>query len=257
MTRTVVGARAASSARPPTARPPAARPSAARVGGHGLPGVLFVLEGIDRSGRSTHASRLEAHIRYTGRGVARTSLATSLLSGDRIRAAKRDRRTDPSGMALLYAADLAERVEQVVLPSLRAGLVIIADRYSWTPMARAEARGVNAAWLDALFSFLPPPDAVLFLDVDAETSLVRRADEPDPYEAGLDLGLAADVRESYRLFQARLSACFDRCAERDGFTRIPGAGPADEVWDRLLPIADAVLAVRASNAEQVKRAHLA
>ena len=256
MTRAVVGATAASSARPPparlpAARPPLARPPAARLGGHGQPGVLFVLEGIDRSGRSTHASRLEAHIRYTGRGVARTSLATSLLSGDRIRAAKRDRRTDPSGMALLYAADLAERVEQVVLPSLRAGLVVIADRYCWTPMARAEARGVNAAWLDALFSFLPPPDGVLFLDVDAETSLVRRTDEPDPYEAGLDLGLAADVRESYRLFQARLYACFDRYAERDGFTRIPAAGLADEVWDGLLPIADAVLAARASTAGRV------
>ena len=81
-----------------------------------------------------------------------------------------------------------------------------------------------AAWLAALFGFVPAPDAVLFLDVDAEASLARRADAPDPYEAGLDLGLSADVRESYRLFGERLYACFDRYAGPAGFTRIPAAG---------------------------------
>src|SRR4249920_1520054 len=144
---------------------------AARPGAHGEPGVLIVLEGIDRSGRSTHVRRLEEHLRYAGWGVTRTSLASSLLSGDLIRNAKRDRHADPTETALLYAADLAERIEQVVVPSLRAGLVVIADRYRWTPMARAEARGVDPAWLVALFSFAPPPDAVFFLDVDAEASL--------------------------------------------------------------------------------------
>jgi dTMP kinase len=218
---------------------------AAHPGAHGEPGVLFVVEGIDRSGRSTHVRRLEEHLRYAGRGVTRTSMASSLLSGDLIRAAKRDRHADPPETALLYAADLAERIEQVVVPSLRAGLVVIADRYCWTPMARAEARGVDASWLDALFGFVPPPDAVLFLGVDAEASLARRAGDPDPYEAGLDLGLSADVRESYRLFQERLYACFDRYASRVAFTQIPAAAPIEVVGQRLLHAADAVLATRA------------
>ena len=147
----------------------------ARPGSHGQPGVLFVLEGIDRSGRSTHLRRLDEHLRYAGHGVARTSLASSVLSGDLIRRAKRDREADPTETALLYAADLAERVEQVVMPALRAGLVVLADRYCWTPMARAEARGVDGGWLDGLFSFVPAPDAVLFLDVDAEASLARQS----------------------------------------------------------------------------------
>ena len=220
---------------------------AARPGAHGEPGVLFVLEGIDRSGRSTHVRRLEEHLRYAGRGVTRTSLASSLLSGDLIRDAKRDRHADPTETALLYAADLAERIEQVVLPSLRAGLVVIADRYCWTPMARAEARGVDAAWLDALFGFVPPPDAVLFLDVDAEASLARRDDVPDPYEAGLDLGLSADRRESYRLFQDRLYACFDRYAGPAGFTRIRAAAAVEQVGQRVLRVADAVLAGRSAS----------
>jgi len=221
---------------------------AARPGAHGERGVLFVLEGIDRSGRSTHVRRLEEHLRYAGRGVTRTSLASSLLSGDLIRGAKRDRHADPTEMTLLYAADLAERIEQVVVPSLRAGLVVIADRYCWTPMARAEARGVDAAWLDALFGFVPPPDAVLFLDVDAEASLARRADEPDAYEAGLDLGLSADRRESYRLFGERLYACFDRYAGPAGFTRIRAAAPVEQVGQRVLRVADGVLAARSTMA---------
>lgn len=228
----------------------AAKPAvpAARPGAHGEPGVLFVLEGIDRSGRSTHVRRLEEHLRYAGRGVTRTSLASALLSGDLIRGAKRDRHADPVETALLYAADLAERVEQVVLPSLRAGLVVIADRYCWTPMARAQARGVDPDWLDALFAFVPPPDAVLFLDVDAEASLARRADDPDPYEAGLDLGLSPDVRESYRMFGARLYAYFDGFAGPAGFTRIRATGSIEQVGQRVLRVADAVLAARAATA---------
>ena len=100
-------------------------------------------------------------------------------------------------------------------------------------MARAEARGVDGAWLEAVFGFAPPPDLVLFLDVDAEASLARRTNDPDPYEAGLDLGLSADVRESYRLFQARLYACFDRYASGAGLHPDPddgldrGGRPAD------------------------------
>jgi dTMP kinase len=225
---------------------PATRVPGARPGAHGEPGVLFVLEGIDRSGRSTHVRRLEEHLRYLGRGVTRTSLASSVLSGDRIRAAKQDRHADPIETALLYAADLAERLEQVIVPSLRAGLVVIADRYCWTPMARAEARGVDGDWLAALFRFVAAPDAVLFLDVDAEASLARRVDAPDPYEAGLDLGLSADVRESYRLFGERLYACFDRYAGAAGFTRIQAAAPVEDVGQRVLRAADAILATRSA-----------
>lgn len=213
-------------------------------GAHGLPGVLLVLEGIDRSGRSTHAGRLEARLRLAGYGVARTSLTTSLLAAEAIGRAKRDGSADATEMALLYAADLAERIEQLVLPALQAGLVVIADRYCWTPMARAEVRAVDPEWLDGVFAFVPAPDAVLFLDVDAETSLTRRDRQPDPYEAGLDLGISPDVRQSYRLFQARLAACFDRYAVVAGFTRVAAADASDTVEPRVVRAAEAVLAAR-------------
>jgi dTMP kinase len=213
----------------------------ARPRGHGERGHLVVLEGIDRSGRSTHAAELERHLRYRGRGVTRTSLGTSVLSAGPLRRLRERGGRDPVELALLHAADIAERVEEVIVPSLRAGLVVLADRYVYTPMARAEARGVDPEWLSAVFSFAPAPDLVLLLDVDPETSLARSEKAPDAYEAGLDLGLSADLRESYRLFQGRLAGAFERYAERYDFTRVDAAAPIREVEARLERVVDSVV----------------
>jgi len=205
-----------------------------RPAGHGLPGRLIVLEGIDGSGRSTHARLLEDVLRYRGRGVTRTSLATSVLVAEPIRLAKRDRGSGPVATTLLYAADLAERLEQVIVPALHAGLIVLADRYAYTPMARAEARGLDRAWLEALFSFVVPPDLVLFLDVDPMTILNRRpSPNLDPYEAGADLRLSADAIEGYRLFQDRLYGCFSGYAERYGLRRVVATGTIPQVERRL------------------------
>jgi dTMP kinase len=215
-----------------------------RLPAHGEPGVLLVLEGIDRSGRSTQARRLEAHLRFTGHGVTRSSLGGSVLAGGELQAARRDRWADPVHIALLSAADLAERVDTEIVPSLRAGLVVLADRYCWTPMARAEARGVDADWLARLYSFAPRPDAILYLDVSPDTSLHRRTRAPDPYEAGIDAGLSDDLLTSYRLFQSRLHDCFERFAGPYGFTPIPQGGSIDAIAGRLARIADGVIAGR-------------
>jgi dTMP kinase len=213
-------------------------PQAARP--HGQSGTLLVLEGIDRSGRSTHARRLEGHLRSLGHGTTRTSLGSSTLAGDEIRDARRARRAGPAEMALLAAADLAEQVDQMILPSLRAGLVVLADRYSWTSMARAEARGVDPDWLTRLFAFVPTPDAVLYLDVPPAVSVERRPAAVDPYEAGADMALSDDLVASYRLFQERLHTCFERFVEPYGFTRVPGVGSVDDIAARLAHIADRV-----------------
>lgn len=224
----------------------AAEPLVARPGAHGHPGALLVLEGIDGSGRSTHARLLEDFLRYRGRAVTRTSLATSGLAGEPIRRAKRDRRAGPVETTLLYAADIAERNEQQIIPALRAGLVILADRYVYTPMARAEARGLDREWLRALFGFAIAPDGVLFLDADAATTIARREARPlDPYEGGFDLNLSSDALEGYRLFQARLYACFLGYAEAFGFARVPATGSIAQVQRRLERAALAILDARA------------
>lgn len=223
-------------------RPVLDRASVTNPGGHGQPGLLIVLEGLDRAGRSTHVRRLEQHLRYRGRGVTRTSLATSILTADAIRAAKRERRMDPVETVLLYAADLAERIEQVILPSLRAGLVVLADRYVYTPIARAAIRGVDPEWLDQLFSFAPAPDLTLLLDVDAETALARQGrHRPDRYEAGMDLGLSSDALQSFRLFQDRLHDWFETQTARYAFVRIEARGSPDAVARLIEPVIDTLL----------------
>ena len=211
-------------------------------GRHGLPGVFVVLEGTDRSGRSTHVRLLEQHLRYGGHGVTRTSLATSILAAQPIRVAKHERRMDPVETVLLYAADLAERVEQVIVPSLRAGLIVLADRYVYTPMARAATRGVDPEWLDRLFSFAPPPDVTFLLDVDAATALARQGRHaPGRYEAGMDLGLSRDAQHSFRLFQDRLHEWFAHTTRRYNFSPIDARGAPEVVEALIEPAVDAIL----------------
>ena len=211
-------------------------------GRHGQPGVFIVLEGTDRSGRSTHTRRLEQHLRYHGHGVTRTSLATSLLAGEPIRVARHQRRMDPLETVLLYAADLAERIEQVIQPSLQAGLVVLADRYVYTPMARAATRGVDPGWLDRLFSFAPPPDLTLLLDVDSATAVARQGRHvPNPHEAGMDLGLSTDALQSFRLFQDRLHDWFERHTTRYNFCRIDARGAPGAVAALIQPAVDELL----------------
>jgi dTMP kinase len=210
-------------------------------GGHGRPGLLVVVEGTDRAGRSTHVRLLEQHLRYRGRGVTRTSLATSILAAEPIREARRERRMDPVETVLLYAADLAERIEQVIIPALQAGLVVLADRYVYTPMARAATRGVDPDWLDRLFAFAPAPDVTFLLDVDAETAIARTSQPPDRYEAGMDLGLSNDTLESFRLFQNRLHDWFEERTGRYGFSRIDARGTPEVVAALIRPRVDELL----------------
>ena len=219
-------------------RPPASAPDA-----HGQRGLLVVLEGIDGSGRSTHTRRLEAWLRERGVGVTRTGLGSSLLAAPSIRRSRAGG-VDPHVTALLDAADLAERAELVILPALRAGLVVLADRYACTPMARAIARGVDPDWLEEIHATLPRPDAVLFLDLDPGTALARRTGELDAYEAGMDQGLAEDVRASYRLFGARLAATFEANVARWGLTRVAAGGTVDEVAARLVTTCEQLLGDR-------------
>ncbi|MDQ6793882.1 MAG: hypothetical protein M3067_03450 [Chloroflexota bacterium] len=190
-------------------------------GGHGQPGRLIVLEGIDHAGRSTQAGLLERHLRYAGRGVVRTSFGTSLIAGEVLREAKRDRGWDPAAMLLLYAADLAERLQHVIGPALRAGLTVIADRYAYTPAARAVVRGLAPGWVEGLFTFAPRPDAVLLLDLPLSLALARGVADRGIAVSSvdrpvLDSGQAGD----YERFQGLVSGWFGDAAERYGFSRI-------------------------------------
>jgi dTMP kinase len=225
--------------RPPT--PPAAagdepgsgpegRLPQAAPGGHGEPGRLIVLEGIDHAGRSTQARLLEQHLRYTGRGVVRTSFGGSVIAGELLRRAKTERGWDPSSVVLLYAADLAERLEHVVRPALRAGLTVIADRYAYTPTARAVARGVDRGWVEGLFEFAPPPDIVLLLDLPPSSAAARTSADAGVGGRGLP---GADRIDDYERFQTLVAGWFLDAASRLGFTTVPADRAAQTVQASL------------------------
>ena len=220
----------------------------ARPGAHGLPGLLIVLEGTDRAGRSTHIRLIEQHLRYTGLAVTRTSLATSAIAGQAIRRSRMSptgRKLDPVATVLIDAADLAERIEQVILPALQAGLIVLADRYAYTPMARADARSVDAEWLARLFDFAPPPDAAFLLEIDAATALARAVERPTRrHEAGMDLHLSDDLLRSFRLFQERLHQCFERYAPIYGFSRIDARADPGSVQESLESLIDGLISSR-------------
>ncbi|HYN69643.1 MAG TPA: hypothetical protein VEX41_05480 [Candidatus Eisenbacteria bacterium] len=196
--------------------PPASDGPAARA--FDAPGLLIVLEGIDHAGRSTHAALLEKQLRYRGRGVVRTSFGGSLIAGDLLRRAKAERGSDSRTLLLLYAADLAERLEQIIGPALQAGLVVIADRYTFTPIARAAAGGIDPAWAAGVFGFAPPPTAIVLLEIGPALAAARSK------------SLAGtDGMDDYIAFQAAVSKVLTEDARRLDFVRIGAARPKGDV----------------------------
>jgi dTMP kinase len=185
-------------------------------GAHGEPGYLIVLEGIDHAGRSTHGDLLQHYLRERGQAAVQTSFGESNVAGDVIRKAKAERGWDPRAVALLYAADLAERIDHVIRPALRAGFVVIADRYAYTPVARAVARGVDQTWLEGLFSFVPGPDIVLLLDIPSSIA-VARASEGEPKDSA---GRGPVRLDEYERFQDLVSWWFVDAAARLGFSTV-------------------------------------
>jgi dTMP kinase len=202
-------------------------------------GLLVVLEGIDHAGRSTHAALLEKQLRYQGRGVVRTSFGGSLIAGDLMRRAKAERGSDSRTLLLLYAADLAERLEQIIRPALQAGLVVIADRYTFTPIARAAAGGVDPDWATGVLGFAPLPDAVVLLEIGPALAAARSQSVAKGREArnGSDAvhkgsgaaGNGSEGIDDYIAFQAAVSNMLTEDAERLDFIRIDAARPAADV----------------------------
>jgi dTMP kinase len=222
--------------------------AAPEEGGPGERGRLIVLEGIDGAGRSTQVRLMEDHLRSLGRSVVRTSFGSSAIAGELLRRAKRERGWDPTAILLLYAADLAERLEHAVLPALRAGVTVIADRYSYTPVARAIARGLDRDWVESVFAFAPPPDAVVLLEIEPRAALARgraadAADTRDHGRPGLaatesTMGTSVEALDAergadYRRYQAHVADWFGAAASDFGFLRVDAYRSPSRVQDGL------------------------
>ena len=190
---------------------------------HAYPGRLIVVEGIDGSGKST---QLQLAMRYLqARGLQ--TFFTEWNSADLVKAVtkkgKKKQTLTPLTFSLLHATDFAHRLVHNILPPLKAGMIVLSDRYMYTAFARDVVRGVDPKWVRRVYSFAPRPDLALYFDVPIEVSVQRllagRAQLKD-YEAGMDLGLAADKVSSFKLFQARILDEYAGISREYGLTRI-------------------------------------
>ncbi|HUK62769.1 MAG TPA: thymidylate kinase [Dongiaceae bacterium] len=193
------------------------------------PGRLFIVEGIDGSGKSTQLTLLAQWLRAEGYPVVFSEWNSSPIVRATTRRGKQRKILTPLTFSLIHATDFSDRVEREIVPSLKAGAIVLADRYVFTAFARDVTRGVNPRWVRSLYRFAPPPTRAFYFRVPLEVAL-RRILSGRPklkhYEAGLDLALTADVQESYKLFQARIQNEYEKIVQEFGLT----------VMDATLPV---------------------
>ena len=173
---------------------------------HNYDGVLVCVEGIDGSGKSTQLSLLRDWLKSTGKDVIYTEWNSSPLISQTTKLAKKKNMLSPRTFSLLHAVDFADRLKQVIAPALKAGFIVLADRYAYTAFARDVARGVDPKWVREVYDFAIKPDLTIYFDIDPKTSMERICFNRTPkfYEAGMDLKLSNDPFESYILFQTRV-----------------------------------------------------
>ncbi|MGI0047966.1 MAG: dTMP kinase [Nitrososphaera sp.] len=195
-------------------------------------GRLVVIEGPDASGRSTHIGMITAKLEADGHAVLNTGLRRSELVSEGIMQAKQEHMLGRRTMSLFYAADFADQLENKIMPALRAGYVVLADRYIYTLMARDAVRGMSRRWSHQLFGFAIVPDLVFYLDVDPE-ELVHRVFQKntflDYYESGADLGLSDDMYESFMIYQRMIAKEFRSMQKRYNLSIVDGNRQIPEV----------------------------
>ncbi len=193
----------------------------AEMGSSRLIGRLFVIEGADGSGRSTNIKALSEWLEAGGYAVKHMGLRRSPLLAQDIEHAKQSRQLTRTTMSLLYATDFYDQLVHEIIPALRAGYIVLADRYIYTLMARDIVRGADSEWSRNVYSSALIPDAVFYLQVDPEELVLRNFQKNatlDYWESGMDLGLSRDMFESFLVYQSLLQRTFGRMQRRYGFT---------------------------------------
>lgn len=183
---------------------------------HPYPGRLIAVEGIDGSGKSTQLVLLDRWLRTRGRPVHFTEWNSSRLVRRSMSRGKKKNLLTPTTFSLLHAVDFADRLTYQILPPLKAGMIVLADRYVYTAFARDVARGVDSEWVRRVYSFAPRPDLTLYfrvpIDISLERLLAGRA-KLKYHEAGMDVTHAVDPAESFRRFQSRVLAIYDQLGQ--------------------------------------------
>ncbi|MGH9828392.1 MAG: dTMP kinase [Blastocatellia bacterium] len=200
-------------------------------GEHSFPGKLFIVEGIDGSGKSTQLSLLRQWLKREGYTVFFSEWNSSPLVKETTSRGKKKHMLTPSTFSLIHATDLADRIERHIIPPLKAGAIVLADRYIFTAFARDGVRGVSPSWVRDLYRFAVRPTIAFYFRVPLEISLKRILSARAGlkyYEAGMDLGLSEDIEESFKLFQSRIKDVYESLIDEFGLTVIDATRPIEE-----------------------------
>ena len=210
----------------------------------GLPGKLIAIEGPDSVGRSTQVGLLRGWLEERGHAVVNTGMARSALTKEGIRQAKSGHTLGPLTMALFYMADFADRLENLVIPALRAGFVVLTDRYFYSVVARAAARRQDAEWLERVAGFALVPHATFYLRAPVDEVLARVVRSQryfDYWESGMDVPFGNDRFESFVGYQQKLMEILDGMVERYGFIVVDATSSPRDIFKQLQPNIESLL----------------
>src|SRR5205807_1173366 len=184
-----------------------------------LPGRLIVLEGTDGVGRSTQLHLLRPWLESSGYAVVDTEMTRSVLAGAGLKQAKEGHTLGPITLNLFYATDFVDRFESQIVPALRAGFIVLTDRYIYSLMARALVRGADPRWIRSIYGLALKPDAIFYLKIGLDDLIPRVLQRGgfDFWESGMDMRLGDDLYESFVNYQVRLLAQFDAMVDEYHF----------------------------------------
>ena len=201
----------------------------------GYPGKIIAIEGTDGVGRSTQIAMLREWLEVQGYGVIETGWTRSELMQPTIELAKASNTLNKLTFVLLYATDFADRLEKEIIPALKAGFIVLSDRYIYTAMARAGVRGVDRTWVRNLYGFAIVPHLVFYLKID-EKSLIKRILQSrgmDYWESGMDMKIGDDIYESFRGYQRSLLKEYASMADEYNFRVLDAKRKVEVIQDEL------------------------
>ncbi|HZM91427.1 MAG TPA: thymidylate kinase [Blastocatellia bacterium] len=201
-----------------------------------LRGRLIVIEGPDGVGRSTQVAMLKAWLESNGHAVLDTGMTRSALAGKGIKQAKAGITLGPISLTLFYATDFADRLENEMIPALRAGFIVLTDRYIYSLIARSIVRGLEPSWIKACYGLALKPDSVFYLRANIGGLIPRVLSSPtgfDYWESGMDIHLGDDLYDSFAEYQTRMLSVFDSMIDEYGFEVVDAAQPIDVIYRNL------------------------
>jgi dTMP kinase len=200
-----------------------------------LSGKLIVIEGTDGAGRTTQIDLLKRWLEELGHAVLDTGMTRSRLAGDGIRRAKEGNNLGHVTQTLFYATDFIDRFENEIVPALRAGFIVLTDRYIYSLIARAIIRGMDPSWIRSIYGVALKPDAIFYLRIGIDQLVPRVALSRgfDYWESGMDLYPGHDMYDSFCKYQTALLAEFDRLREEYSFETVDASADAESVCAQL------------------------